>query len=121
MAIYNIPVQRSSPFFLGWTGLARKPCKIHLDSSPSSRYYPLMTLTMEVGDIWLKDMSNLYNDPTLMKEHWLILKIDYYGDRKCLVVEYLHLETGRKCDKSFSHVLSEHFDFTGNPYYKKVA
>ena len=78
-----------------------------------------MATAMEVGDIWAKDLRALYEDVTMSLEHWLILKVEKFSDRQ--VVEYLHLETGRKCDKVFSRVVLDTLDFSGNPYYKKVA
>lgn len=74
-----------------------------------------MPTVMEVGDIWRKDTTSLYEGNRV--QHWLITNVwkhDVYEAR--WAVDFLHLETGRQ-----ECVVIYTIDLTGNPYWKKVA
>lgn len=89
-------------------------------------------LTMQTGDIWECNTKRIYRDDAGKHEHWLILwagpallaaDIDpkhreWYSERD-FFVSYLCLETGKHGEKIFSGGSGN--DFTGNPYYKRVA
>lgn len=82
--------------------------------------------TMEVGDIWLFDTTKIHADHNqhhAVFEHWLILDIEsqrYSDSTYSVYIKYLNMNNGTVGDR-FTKSNTEVLDFTGNPYYKKIA
>lgn len=81
---------------------------------------------MEIGDIWLFDTTKLHADHNqhhAVIEHWLILDISsrrYSDGTYSIHTKYLNMNNGTVGDR-FTTSKTETLDFTGNPYYKKLA
>jgi len=87
------------------------------------------------GDIWMYDLRNLYakGHYNHRVEHWLICDVgtatELAPEKKAgwytssdNAVAYICLETGVRDMKIFSRrEWGDNLDFTGNPFYKKVA
>jgi hypothetical protein len=85
-------------------------------------------LTMSVGDIWLFDTTKIHsehNQHLAEYQHWLILDISSttrpgYDGSYSVHIRYLNMANGTVGDR-YTVSKTEALDFTGNPYYKKVA
>ena len=74
----------------------------------------MSALTMQVGDIWLKDTSALHADN---KPIWALVleRSEHYNLTKISLL-IINLDTGVK-----ETWFLQNIDFKGSPYYKKVA
>jgi hypothetical protein len=82
-----------------------------------------MTLRMEIGQIWCKNLGALYPNANAEDtvEYWLIISEEMAANETAsgLVVEYILLNTGERRAKVFSGFTSN--NFAGNPFFKLVG
>lgn len=82
-------------------------------------FYYLSMLAMEVGDIWYKDTTTI-DAKWGKRETWLVIGIGTAVISGDLLVQYIHMESGTR-QSARVYARNGVVDFTGNPYYKRLA